>query len=346
MAINKTVNGRNDSHGALRNVINYVLQDYKIKDGLVCVSGPFDYDTIDRDKVYQSFIDEKKLWGKDSGRMYSHQIISFHRDEYITPEQALLFGKEFVDRWFPAHQALVAVHQDRDHVHIHIVINTVSLVDGKKLHNTKHDLQRMKDMTNDMCREHGFSVAQKGKHFDGTVFNEGEITAWTKDKYHLLLNDAKRSFVADCGLAVFEAIQNCCSRDNFISKMNEKGWKVHWEENRKHITFEDAAGNKVRDSNLSRTFTMDISKEALTHEFERQAGTRYGSGTHEGAERRLRKYYDEISEALTGRSYPATERNHSDSYRATEGSDSSDQGEGRDNRQSEAERYRQHGISQ
>lgn len=344
MAINKTVNSRNSSHKALRNVINYVLQDNKIKDGLICVCGPFEYDTIDRDNVYQSFLAEKKLWGKDSGRMYSHQIISFHRDEKLTPEQALSFGKDFIERWFSSHQALAAVHQDRDHVHIHIVVNTVSFVDGKKLHNTKHDLQKMKDITNEMCREYGFSVAQKGKHFDGTAFNEGEITAWAKDKYHLLLNDAKKSFVADCGLAVLEAIQDCCSRDDFISRMNERGWKVHWEESRKHITFEDAAGNKVRDSNLSKTFTMDISKEALAHEFERQG--RISTGTNEGKDRRLRKYYDEISEALTGRPYPAAERNHSDSYRAGEGPVGPDQGERRDDSQSEGTSNRQRGVSQ
>ena len=55
---------------------------------------------INYDLVYQTFLEEKKLWNKDSGRMYAHNIISWHKDEQITPEQAFEFGKEFAEKWF------------------------------------------------------------------------------------------------------------------------------------------------------------------------------------------------------------------------------------------------------
>ena len=69
MAINKTINKSTKSHGAMRNCIEYVLREDKTNRGLVYVTGPFSVDEITYDSVYQSFLEEKKLWGKDSGRM-------------------------------------------------------------------------------------------------------------------------------------------------------------------------------------------------------------------------------------------------------------------------------------
>ena len=77
----------------------------------------------------------------------------------------------------------MAVHKDKDHIHCHLVTNSVSYEDGRKLHNTKKDLECMKQLTNQMCREHGLTVAEKGKHFDGSQIEKGEVIAWSKDKY-------------------------------------------------------------------------------------------------------------------------------------------------------------------
>lgn len=123
-------------------------------------------------QTQQSFIINAVLGAKVSGRMYAHNIISWHEDEPITPEQALEFGKEFAEQWFDGFQSLVGVHIDRNHVHCHIVTNSVSYTDGHKLHNTKKDLQRMKDFTNQMCMERGLSVAQKGRDFHGNELEQ------------------------------------------------------------------------------------------------------------------------------------------------------------------------------
>lgn len=192
MAINKTVNKSTMSHGTLANCISYVLREDKIIDGLVCMTGPAP-EKIDSKSVYKSFINEKKIWGKDSGRMYNHNIISFHKNEAITPEEALAFGREFAGKWFSNYQTLVAVHQDKDHVHIHLITNTVSYRDGRKLHNSKADLQAMKDFTNRMCIEKNLSVTQKGKHFDNTEMEKDVIVAWKKSRYIFLLENVQRT---------------------------------------------------------------------------------------------------------------------------------------------------------
>ena len=267
MAINKTINKRTNTHGAMRNCIEYVLRQDKTSELLTYVTGPYRHDEIDYDLVYRTFLEEKKMWNKDTGRMYAHNIISWHKDEQITPEQALEFGKEFAENWFSGFQTLVAVHKDKDHIHCHLVTNSVSYEDGRKLHNTRKDLERMKQLTNQMCRERGLTVVEKGKHFDGSQIEKGEVIAWSKDKYNLFRQQVKDSFVADCAMAVLKALENCISKEKFIEKMKQFGWSVNWTEKRKHITFQNQDGKKVRDSNLSKTFHLDISKEGLENEF-------------------------------------------------------------------------------
>lgn len=303
MAVNKVVNKSTKSHGAMRNVIEYVLRDDKVREGYVDITGPFNYEQINRDNVYRSFLEEKKLWNKDSGRMYAHNIISFHKDEDITPAQALEIGQEFVEKFFPNHQSLIGVHQDKDHLHIHIVTNSVSFIDGMKLHQTKRDLERQKEFTNNLCVERGLSLTEKGRHFDGSVIEEGQVTVWSKDKYNLFQHDDKKSFVADCAIAVMEAKEDCCSKEDFTERMHDRGWSVTWEDNKKHITFQNENGDKVRDSNLSKTFSLDINKEALLYEFERQNEIRLARAKAERDKQRaeqLDKYYAEVESAIQG----------------------------------------------
>ena len=258
----------------MSNVIAYVLRSDKVTEGFVDVTGPYSPDEIDRDGVYRSFLKEKKQWGKDSGRMYSHNVISFHKNERITPAQCLEIGRKFVDRFFGGFQSLLGIHQDKDHLHCHIVTNTVSFIDGHKLHQTKQDLEKQKAYTNELCHDQGLSVAVKGRHFDGSRIEEGQITAWKKDKYNLLANESKKSYLVDCAIAIMEAVPGSASREEFVQKMEDRGWNVKWSDSRKHIVFQDKDGHKVRDSNIEKTFALAAGKEALNLEFERQAEQR------------------------------------------------------------------------
>ena len=301
MAINKTINKRTNTHGAMRNCIEYVLRQDKTNELFTCVTGPYCHDEINYDLVYRTFLEEKKVWDKDSGRMYAHNIISWHKDEQITPEQALEFGKEFAENWFSGFQTLVAVHKDKDHIHCHLVTNSVSYEDGRKLHNTKKDLERMKQLTNQMCRKRGLTVAEKGKHFDGSQIEKGEVIAWSKDKYNLFRQQVTDSFVVDCAMAVLKALENCISKEKFIEKMKQFGWNVNWTEKRKHITFQNQEGKKVRDSNLSKTFHLDISKEDLENEFDRNyERVRAEAERTNGEDEELAGYYRQVEAACEG----------------------------------------------
>lgn len=266
---------KNISHGknatATRRILSYVLNPSKAPSDYAGCIGDFTEDIATPQAVYQNFHRIRDLFRKpERGRTYTHGTVSWAPGE-LDSQQAAAFAREYLPQIFPGHQILFATHTDTDHVHFHFVVNPVSYLDGSMLHWKKYDLQRAKELCNTMCQQLGLSIAQKGRHADGTPFALGEITAWCKDKYHAMLNAPQKSYLIDAALAIQNCIPMVCSREDFCTVMeNEFGWHVVWEDTKKHITFIDTDGHRVRESNLSKTFNMDFSKEGLQNAIEKR----------------------------------------------------------------------------
>ena len=267
MAILKVCNRSTNSHSAMKKVLKYILQDAKVREGYFSFMGPDMPEIINADTIYDSFLGIKKIWGKDSGRMYTHNIISFHPTDPITAFECLDFGLMFAGRFYLDNQLIIAIHQDRDHLHLHLVANTVSYTTGRKIHQSAHSLQEMKDFINKMCLERGLSVAEKGKHYDGSRLDEGTVSSWSKDKYKILQNNPQKSYLADCAIAVLSAREKSCDKEDFIHYLEEAGWYTTWTEKHKKILFKNANGETVSNANLSYTFSLPLSKEDLEYEF-------------------------------------------------------------------------------
>lgn len=250
MAIIKAVSSR----ASIANAINYVKNEEKTEERLMTGIGCSPETAIEEMKA------TKAVWDKTDKRQYKHIVQSFPPDEKITPQQAHELAQKLCAEQFKGYEVLIATHKDRDHIHSHIIINSVSYEDGRKFQQSRADLQALKDRSDELCREQGFSIAQKGK----------EITAYTKDKYKVLekaITGEYKSYILDCYKAAAAARQTSISREDFIEKMQSAGWKTTWTD-RKYITFADQDGNKVRNSNLEKTFKEPFGKEDLQHGFE------------------------------------------------------------------------------
>lgn len=270
MAIIKVVN----SKASIGTAINYVTKEEKIEESLVSGIDCNPETAIDEMKA------TKETWNKTDGRQYKHYVHSFASGENITHEQAHELAKELCRERFKGYEVLIATHKDKEHIHSHIIVNSVSFEHGYKLQQSKRQLEQMKEHCNDLCKEYGLSVAEKGKTFEGQ--NREEMTAWSKDKYNLLEKADKgkvKSYVLDTAVAVMECKSQAISKQDFINKMYEKGYQTNWKDNHTYITFTDIKRQeqgeklcKVRNSNIEKTFKVNLSKEELEHEFEQNHG--------------------------------------------------------------------------
>lgn len=107
--------------------------------------------------------DAKIRWNKTDGVQIYHIIQSFRPGE-ISPELALEIAQEFTREHLPGYQAVIGIHTDRDHIHAHIVFNSVNQLTGEKYHsNARSYYRQIRGISDRLCREHGLSVIMTGE---------------------------------------------------------------------------------------------------------------------------------------------------------------------------------------
>lgn len=273
MAIIKAIH----SHASIGKAINYVTNEHKTNPDLIEGYNLDTYDPITDMRLTQ------KLYNKTTGRTYMHYVQSFAPEEKITPKEALQIAMETIEHshLFDGFEVLAATHTDTDHVHTHIIVNSVSFENGRKYHQTKRELRDLKKTSDEICQEHCLTITQQGKTFTGK--EREETSPWTHAAYRQLQKaEAGKadSYIWRIGAAVLDAKDQATNRQEFISFLEERNIAVRWT-NRKYIVFVDldskAAGKtkyEVRDKRLNQYFNLDLSKETLTNEFKANARAR------------------------------------------------------------------------
>lgn len=142
------------SKGNVKNIINYVLSKEKTNERIV--SGK-DYSPHNAAAEMNA---TKNLYNKTDGISYHHIIQSFKPGE-ITPESAHKIGIELAEKQFKNHEVLIATHKDKEHIHNHLIINSVSFKDGHKLISNKESLREIKLENNRICEREHLSTIEK-----------------------------------------------------------------------------------------------------------------------------------------------------------------------------------------
>ena len=104
--------------------------------------------------------------------MYYHIIQSFKPGE-ITPELALEIAKEFAQEHLAGYETVIGVHVDKEHIHAHLVFNSVNADTGEKYHsNAQSYYQQIRATSDRLCREHGLSVIMEGESAQAVSYIE------------------------------------------------------------------------------------------------------------------------------------------------------------------------------
>ncbi|MDO5439827.1 MAG: relaxase/mobilization nuclease domain-containing protein [Erysipelotrichaceae bacterium] len=163
----------------------------------------------------------KEAFGKTSGNVAYHAYQSFKPGE-ITPELCHQIGVELAEKlWGDQYQVLVATHLDKEHLHNHFIINSVSFTDGKKFNDNKAAYRKLRETSDALCTERGLSVIERpgGKTPRQIYFAEknGEAT-----KYSLMR------------WAIDEAVSMSTNTEMFEAVLRKKGYLIRADANRKY----------------------------------------------------------------------------------------------------------------
>ena len=128
-----------------KKIVSYLTQEEKTEEKLI---GGKDCDPYN---VVNDFNMTQELYGKTGGVKYHHIIQSFSPEDNITPEKAHEIGKELADSQFKGFEVFVVTHKDKDHIHNHLVVNSVSFENGLKYNASNKSLWDIKRESNRLC---------------------------------------------------------------------------------------------------------------------------------------------------------------------------------------------------
>ncbi len=191
MAITKILNimeseGRNPaSH--LKNALEYIQNPDKTEEcvlvgGINCLP----------DTAFEQMEETKNIFHKTGKRQGYHVIISFSPEEKVTSEQAMYVLEHFAkDVLGDDYEAVYAVHNDREHMHGHLIWNSVSMTTGKKYNSPKNNWKNhLQPITNKYCDELGLAImpAEYSRNPKNISRDKWEKKMSMKD---IILRDAK-----------------------------------------------------------------------------------------------------------------------------------------------------------
>lgn len=271
MPIIHFINNKTQTAGGMRNVLNYVSRKEK---------------TVSEDKRFvtgvnclpETALDEmtatKNLYHKPDGRLYYHLVQSFPSGYDIEPELAHKIAVELAEKAFNKYEVVVATHIDREHIHSHLVLNSVSFEDGKKYHSDRESVEQLMKLSDEICRRYGVHVLDAPKKkMNRDYLSDSEYRS------------AKRgeSFKWELMNVINQVMKQAKSKKQFCYLMKQQGYNVRWEDNRKYITYTCPNGRRCRDNKLH---GERYRKENMEYEFKARRITAdvrqgiVGSGGH------------------------------------------------------------------
>lgn len=208
-----------------------------------------------RETAVADMMATKRRWNKQQRNkavLGYHLIVSYAPGE-VKAEEAHVYGQQLVQRLFAdQYEVVLTTHTDKEHLHNHIVFNSVSFLDGKMYRNNFKDyFGDIRSVSDAICREYGLSVIvpkEKGKHY----------AEWQAEQ------SGKTTIRSMIQKDVDTAIEQSFNYRSFLDAMRASGYVVKYGENVKHTAVKPKGGQRyIRLSSLGQGYTEADIQERL-----------------------------------------------------------------------------------
>ena len=280
MAVVESIPEKNQSPSAQKGVLDYCMQPSKTLDEdeqLAYVSG---YNCVP-ELANESFLATQKVFGHEpDGVRFYHFVQSFKIGEAISPQEANDIGMELVQSFdkFKNHEAIVATHIDREHLHNHIVVCAYNLESGHKIHYNKYFLGDLRQRSDEICQAHGLNVLKK---YNPNVKSQ----RLGPKEYRAAMNG--NSWKMALRATIDYCMMRAMNQDEFQTEMKKFGYEMTWTANRRNITYicrtDDGKERRVRDIKLN---DEKYPSGTSGGDGRNRAGTRGGGGNSDGSDQR------------------------------------------------------------
>ena len=183
----------------------------------------------------------KERFVKTDGWQYYHFVQFFAATDGLTRQEAHAIGLELAQRKFPDFEVLVATHIDTDILYSHLIVNSVSFQNGRKLHQSAADLQAHRLANDEICAAHHLSILPPPqKQVQQKRMGTREYRSAAKGE----------SWKFELMRVIDECMRYAGNRKEFLALLRSEGYDATWTDSRKNITYTTPDGRKCRDSKL------------------------------------------------------------------------------------------------
>ena len=297
MAITKLMNirdtGTSDHAGHLNRLLHYMMNPDKTQEEAKVGAANCTPETA-------SFMmqNTKDSFGKKTGRQGYHFVISFKPGE-TDAETAYKIAEEFVSEYLAdKYEAVYAVHDDKEHIHIHIAFNSVSFVDGLKYHYANNDWAKViQPIVNRLTGKEGLSTVDIDPNEKHDRYKDHNTY---RDGFDNFTDMIKR----DIDIAIAEA----GTYEEFLGIMKNRGYEI---KEGKYLAFRGKGMNRYRRCKKD-TMGIDYTEDAIRNRIPYESLSTYKAETQEESERIV---YSKIPRGKRSKLTPMQKRYYARLYR-------------------------------
>lgn len=166
-------------------------------------------------EIIQAFLDTKRFWGKEDGRQGYHFVLSFGEDENVDEQTCYNILSEFCEKYLgDSFDYMFAVHTDKEHMHGHIIFNSLNRETGYKYHYKQGDWEKyIQPVTDEICKNYGLKELTYKKERVGVSYASWNAKKNGKVNWHHIMR-------AD----IDWAIEQATDIEEFFSIMKEMNY--------------------------------------------------------------------------------------------------------------------------
>ena len=254
MPIVRFIKNEKQNPSSMKGSIDYCLQKCKTVDsqtGQRYVSGI----NCNGVNAYKEFMTTKLANHADNGRYFYQYVQSFSPKDNVDYDKAHKIALEFAERAWQGHEVLVTTHCDRNHIHTHFIINSVSFETGKKLRQNPNTLKSLRKLNDEICTKYDVTPLKPYTKPKEKRLSDGE--------YRMAMKGESWKFALM--FTIDNAMKRAKTKQEFMDEMKKNGYEVSWTDERKYITYTCPNGMKCRDIKLHQE---KYRKEKMELEFE------------------------------------------------------------------------------
>ena len=254
----------------LKKAIDYICNGDKTDDEIYVITH-----LCSRENAHKEFELTKKQFNSRTKTLAHHLIQSFVPEE-VSFGEAHQVGIELCEKILEGkYEYVLATHIDKDHIHNHIIFNSIDVDEGKVYHSYYSSYMNIRNQSDRLCKEHNLSVIDQETEKEINEIKRRKFVNW----YDWNEDKKGKSYKSRLQFDMDRVIQKAINWEHFLKIMEQYGYEIKFG---KHIAFKQKNQQRfTRAKTIGTNYTEEKIKERIRNK-DKEIGelvdkTKYGN---------------------------------------------------------------------